>query len=82
MAWIRTIDETDAEPRLAELYARMSDPRSGRVDNVLKIHSLHPRGLEAHFALYRAVMTGTPGLSQADREIVAIVVSRANGCHY
>jgi AhpD family alkylhydroperoxidase len=32
--------------------------------------------------LYRAVMKGTPGLSAAEREMIALVVSRANDCHY
>lgn len=82
MAWIRTIDEQAAEGRLAELYARMADPASGRVDHVLKIHSLHPDGLAAHWELYRAAMRGTAGLSAAEREMIAVVVSARNGCHY
>ncbi len=82
MAWIRTIDETDADGQLAEHYGRMVDPSTGRVDNVLKIHSLHTAGLAAHFALYRAVMKGTKVLPRVDREMIAVVVSRLNGCHY
>lgn len=82
MAWIKTIDEGDARGRLAELYGRALDPVSGHVDNVLKIHSLHPRGLDAHLALYKAAMHGTPSFTKADRELVAVVVSEANRCHY
>ena len=82
MSWIRTIDEDDAEGPLAELYGRMSDPSSGRLDNVLKVHSLHPDGLEAHWTLYRAAMRGTPNLRAAEREMIAVVVSARNGCHY
>lgn len=82
MAWIRMIDEADAEGRLADLYARMVDPDSGRVDNILKIHSLHPAGLDAHFALYRAVMQGTAALPKVDRELIAVVVSSINDCRY
>ena len=82
MAWIDTIDEQDAGEELASLYNRMRDPKSGRVDNILKIHSLHPKGLEAHFALYRTVMAGTESLLKLDREMIALVVSDANGCHY
>ena len=82
MAWIRTIDEKDAAPTLASLYERMRDREDGRVDNILKIHSLHEAGLTAHFELYRAVMRGTPGLSAAEREMIALVVSRLNACHY
>ncbi len=82
MAWIESVDEADADGRLAELYARMVDPRSGRVDNVLKVHALHPDGLAAHWALYRASMRGTRSLRTADREAIAVVVSALNGCHY
>ena len=82
MAWIREDDEKDAGGELSELYARMVDPRSGRVDNVLKVHSLHPAGLEAHWTLYRAVMRGTRSLPRAEREMIAVVVSVINGCDY
>ena len=38
--------------------------------------------LASHFSLYRAVMAGTPTLRKADREMIALVVSVANDCHY
>ena len=82
MAWIDTVDETAATGELSELYAAMVDPEFDRVDNILKIHSLHPAGLRAHFDLYRAVMRTTPGLHKVDREMIALVVSKLNGCHY
>ncbi len=49
---------------------------------LLRAHSLHPAGLAAHWALYRAVMRGTKSLPKADREMIALVVSARNGCHY
>ena len=82
MAWIETIPEDQAQGLLGELYGRMQDPEHGRVDNVLKIHSLEPEGLEAHWALYRSAMHATKGLRGADREMIAVVVSGLNGCHY
>ena len=48
----------------------------------MAIHGLHPAGLRAHFELYRAVMAGTRGLRKVDREMIALVVSQANACHY
>lgn len=81
MAWIRTIDEDEAEGRLAELYAKLVEPWGG-VDNILKIHSLNPASLKAHFELYRVVMRGRSPLSRAQREMIAVVVSAANRCHY
>ena len=82
MAWIDTIGEEQAEGDLRALYSTCPDPRTGRVDNIVKVHSLHPEGLGGHLALYRAVMRGSPGLSRLEREMIAVVVSVLNGCHY
>jgi alkylhydroperoxidase family enzyme len=91
VAWIRTVPDPPPPDRggrngdggeLAELYRRARDPESGRVDHILAVHSLHPAGLAAHLELYRAVMRGTPGLPAVDRELIALVVSRLNGCRY
>ena len=81
MAWIRTIDEREAEGRLAELYGRLVEPWGG-VDNILKIHSLNPPSLAGHFEFYRTLMRGRSPLTRTQREMVAVVVSAANQCHY
>jgi alkylhydroperoxidase family enzyme len=82
MAWIKIIDEPDATGELAELYGGMEDPQYGRVDTILRIHSLHPGGLRTHHDLYREVMTGISTLRKVDREMIALVVSKINDCHY
>ena len=86
MAWIQIREPHEAEgaarEELESLSARSVDPTSGEVDEILRVHSLHPRGWEAHLALYSAAMRGTPGLRKVDREMIALVVSRENGCHY
>ncbi len=82
MAWIRVIEEDAAGGELAALYGSLIDPASGSVDNVLKIHSLNLGGLRAHVALYRSSMAGTAGLPTREREMIALVVSGLNGCHY
>lgn len=82
MAWIEIVDEPEASGRLAELYEGMVDPEYGRVDTILRIHSLHPEGLQTHHELYREVMTGTPTLRKVEREMIALVVSLINECHY
>ena len=87
MAWIRVIEprEVNREPekhsRLAELYGQLVDPQ-GQIDNILTIHSLNPASLEAHLALYKTMMFGRSPLSRARREMIAVVVSAANRCHY
>ena len=82
MAWIRVIEEDAADGALAAQYRSLIDPESGRVDNILKIHSLNLDGLRAHVALYRSAMAGTAGLPKLEREMIALVVSGLNGCHY
>jgi len=82
VAWIRTIQEGEAAGKLRDLYDASRDPATGKVDNILAIHGLHPEGLSAHLALYQAVMRGTASLSKLERELLAFVVSLENGCHY
>lgn len=82
MAWIETVSDDQADDELRALFGEATDPKSGEVDNILRIHSLHPAGLRAHLDLYRTVMTGTSGLRKVDREIIALAVSLENACHY
>ena len=81
MTYIETIPESKAVGELAELYKRAGSP-DGTVDNVMKVHSLNPATLRTHFELYKQALHGPSPLSRAEREMVAVVVSRLNGCHY
>jgi len=82
MPWIRVIAPENAEGRLAELYSRIAGP-GGQVDNVLSIHSLRPRTLDAHLSLYKAALHSSPcDLSPRERELVGTYVSHLNGCDY
>jgi uncharacterized peroxidase-related enzyme len=81
MAWIRVIEPSEAKDELARQYARIRDV-SGRVANILLVHSLNPGALKAHFDLYRTLMFADSELSRAQRETIAVVVSATNGCHY
>jgi alkylhydroperoxidase family enzyme len=81
MTWIRTIAVHEAEGKLAELY-RQAVQRAGRVFGIIRTMSLAPRVLEASMGLYLSVMFAHQGLSRRRREMIAVVVSRANDCHY
>lgn len=81
LAWIETTRPEDADESLAQLYERGANP-DGSVDHIIQIHALHPAGLAAHLALYEAVMRGTPTLRKVERELIALVVSQLNQCHY
>ena len=82
MSWIPTVAPADATGELAQLFDRVRDPRTGALDHIMQVHSLHPRGLHGHFELYRAVMRGSDTLPVVDRELIALVVSQRNRCRY
>lgn len=51
-------------------------------DNILRIHGVHGRVMRLHYDLYVEVMRGAGPLSRAQREMIAVTTSVANGCHY
>lgn len=81
MSRIKVIPPAEATGELAEQYSRMRDA-DGNVANILTVHSLNPAALQAHFDLYKTIMFGPSELSRAQREMIAVVVSTANNCHY
>ena len=81
MARIETVAPEQATGLLRRLYDAALT-RAGRVYNVLRIQSRRPAVLQASTRLYVEIMHGTSALSRAQREMIATVVSRTNGCHY
>jgi alkylhydroperoxidase family enzyme len=81
MAWIDTINERDEDGSLKDQYAKLKDSRGG-VDNILKIHSLNPESLDAHVRLYKTIMYGKSPIRRVNREMIAVLVSSINQCHY
>ena len=51
-------------------------------DNIIQIHGVHSRTMRQHFELYRELMYSRGPLSRIQREMIAVVVSAANQCHY
>jgi alkylhydroperoxidase family enzyme len=51
-------------------------------DNILRIHGVHPRIMRHHYDLYFELMWQVGPLTRVQREMVAVVVSSLNGCHY
>ena len=81
MAYIQVIEPEAAEGALQAEYASAVE-RAGKVFNILKIQSLNAPALHASMHLYQATMHGPSGLSRADREMLATVVSQINDCFY
>lgn len=86
MAWIDIVPDDDwssgANPALQPLYDAVVDRDYKRVDYIMAVHSLNPRGLAAHNGLYGSAMAGTATLRKVERELIALVVSLENHCHY
>jgi alkylhydroperoxidase family enzyme len=81
MAWIKMIPEDEAGNELKEWYDKLREPWGG-VDNILRVHSIDIPTLKGHYELYRSAMTGSKDLTRKQREMIAVVVSTINRCHY
>ncbi len=78
---MKEVEVKEADGKLAEMYAALIKQR-GKVSNILKVHSLNPDAMGEHLELYMTLMFGKSGLSRAEREAIAIVVSANNDCQY
>jgi uncharacterized peroxidase-related enzyme len=81
MAWIKVVESQEATGELKQEY-EAAIKRAGKVFNILKVQSLNPAALHASMQMYRTTMFGPSGLSRAEREMLATVVSWANHCFY
>jgi len=82
VAWIATTPEDQATGELAEAYARDRDPATGKVDHILKVHSLLPATLGDHARLYHTILHEPGEVLTYERELIGLVVSNTNGCRY
>ncbi len=81
MARIQIIQYEEAEGELKEIYDGLIAKR-GNLSEVLKIQSLHPSSIKSHTAFYMDIMFNKFALPRAEKEMIAVVVSVANGCIY
>jgi uncharacterized peroxidase-related enzyme len=80
-SWFGVPDEDELPDDLRKLFAKARE-RLGFVPNVFRAYSFRPDRLRLWFAHFKALHEPTPNLSAADREMIAVVVSMANGCLY
>jgi len=65
-----------------EAYFSKCDEKLGFVPNVLKAYAFSPVKLQAFADMYNDLMLADSGLSKLEREMIGVVVSSANHCHY
>jgi alkylhydroperoxidase family enzyme len=81
MAWIRTVSPEEAQGDLRLSYAA-AVKRAGRVYQIVRAMSLAPHVLDASLGVYLAIMHARGALSRRQRELLAVVTSGVNRCHY
>ena len=81
MAWIKTIGVDEADGLLQKIY-RAKLEKSGRVSKLTQAMSLNANTLRNMQGLYQAIMVNESPLSKAQRCLLAMAVSKVNGCHY
>ncbi len=81
MAHIQVIQHEEAVGELKEIYDHLVKTR-GKLAEIHKIQSLHPKSIINHMDLYMTIMFGKSPLRRFQREMIATVVSVANKCLY
>ena len=81
LSWLDLPPDDEAPDEVKELWAAPLE-RLGFVPNVLRAYAIRPRHLLLWNQFYDDLMRGESGLSKAQREMIAVVVSTTNRCHY
>ncbi|MCH8989594.1 MAG: carboxymuconolactone decarboxylase family protein [Chloroflexi bacterium] len=81
MPYVRTIPYDEANGELKDVYDNMIKGR-GNISNVQAVSSLRPHIMKTLMGHVASVMFSESGVSRAEREMVAAVVSATNKCQY
>lgn len=81
ISWFPVPAEGQLPESLQGLF-RKARERVGFVPNVFRVYSFRPERLSAWFGHYKQLHEPTENLNAAEREMIAVAVSMANGCLY
>lgn len=81
MAWIRTVDESEARGFVREHYEEYLKNR-GYVPNIVKVHSLKPELMRRYFDFSHTVTFGGSSLGRRREEMLAVMISALLKCRY
>ncbi len=79
--WIRSVDPNEASGAAKRVYDA-ARARAGKVFQIVRAMSLTPTAMERSMGLYAAIMLEPGALERRQRELLAVVVSQTNRCHY
>ena len=72
----------DPLPPRTRKYFDICEEKLGLVPNVLAAYAFDVEKLDAFSGMYNDLMLGDSGLTKLEREMIAVVVSSINRCHY
>jgi uncharacterized peroxidase-related enzyme len=81
LTWLRVPPDDDVPAEVKELWDKPLE-KLGFVPNVLRVLALRPDHLLRWWSYYDDLMRGESGLTKTQREMIAVVVSAQNRCHY
>jgi uncharacterized peroxidase-related enzyme len=81
ISWFPIPDDDELPEDLSKLFSKARSA-IGFVPNVFRAYSYRPDRMRAWFSHFKQLHVPTENLSVADREMIAVVVSMANGCLY
>ena len=81
IAWIETVHPEEATGYVKSLYEGFQKQR-GWIPNILKSTSIRPEVTRGWVPLFNTLMYGPSGLTRSQKEMIAVVVSAGNQCHY
>ena len=81
MPYIYQVSDAEAQGAVKHELDRARQ-RAGRVWNIVRIMTPNPQALRTSMDFYSTLMFGPSPLSRAQREMLAVVTSKVNGCRY
>ncbi|MDD9954645.1 MAG: carboxymuconolactone decarboxylase family protein [Anaerolineaceae bacterium] len=81
MPYIKVVSDAEAQGAVKRELDRARQ-RAGRVWNIVRIMTPNAAALRTCMDFYSALMFGESPLSRAQREMLAVVVSKVNNCRY
>ena len=81
MPYVRTVPYGEAQGELKVMYDEALRSR-GTINNVMSVSSLRPHLMKTLSIHNRNVMQSESGLTPAERQMIATVVSALNRCQY
>ncbi len=76
------LPEEEALAEDIQAYFAKCRDKLGMVPNVLRSYSFDEQKLRCFMEYYNELMLGESGIDKLEREMIAVVVSAANRCHY